>query len=203
MSNFETLDRSLLQSVKRAFVAMPAGSGGPGPVAGGGMLTQAQAAPMGGDPAMAGGAPPMDPAAMGGGMPMDPAAMGGMPPGGDPAAMGGDPAAAGGAPPMDPNMLAALMSSGGAGGAPAPAQAPGMITLSVQDLIALMQSGGSKPKAKTDGAGGAAGAGGGDMGAKLDQIISLLGGNMTGGAAPAPGGAPAGGAPAPGAPPQQ
>jgi hypothetical protein len=197
MSNFETLDRSLLQSVKKAFVAMPAGSGGPGPVAGGGMLTQAQAAPMGGDPAAAGGAPPMDPAMAGGGMPMDPAAMGGMPPGGDPAAMGGDPAA-GGMPPIDPAMLASLMG-GGAGGAPAPAQAPGMITLSVQDLIALMQSGGSKPKAKAEGAGGAAGAGGGDMGAKLDQIISLLGGNMTGGAAPAP--AP-GAAPA-GAPPQQ
>ena len=47
----EKLDRSLLTNVKQAFVAMPGGSdpaAGPGPVAGGGMMTQAQAAPMGG-----------------------------------------------------------------------------------------------------------------------------------------------------------
>ena len=82
-----------------------------------------------GDPAMGGGAPPMDPA-MGGAPPMDPA-MGGAPPM-DPA-MGGappmDPAMGGGAPPQDPFAVLgpmiqqavqqAMASSGGAQGAPA------------------------------------------------------------------------------------
>ena len=75
----------------------------------------------GADPAMAGGAPPMDPAMMGGAPPMDPAMMGA-----DPAMMGGA------APPMDPSMLqpvidqavqAALAAQGG-GGASAGGGAP-------------------------------------------------------------------------------
>lgn len=66
---------------------------------------QAAQAPM--DPAMMGGAPPMDPAMMGA-PPMDPAMMG-MPPGGAPPM---DPAMMGGAPPMDPAMMG--MPPGGA-----------------------------------------------------------------------------------------
>jgi len=78
---------------------------------------------MGGDPAAAGGAPPMDPAAAGG-APMDPAMA------------GGDPAAMGGAPPMDPMaqiqpmidqaVQAAMASQGGgaAGGGAGPAIKP-------------------------------------------------------------------------------
>lgn len=77
---------------------------------------------MGGDPAAAGGAPPMDPAAAGG-APMDPAMA------------GGDPAAMGGAPPMDPmaqiqpmidQAVQAAMAAGGgaAGGGAGPAIKP-------------------------------------------------------------------------------
>lgn len=74
---------------------------------------------MGGDPAAAGGAPPMDPAMAGG----------------DPAMAGGDPAAMGGAPPMDPmaqiqpmidQAVQAAMAAGGgaAGGGAGPAIKP-------------------------------------------------------------------------------
>lgn len=78
---------------------------------------------MGGDPAAAGGAPPMDPA-MAGGAPMDPAMA------------GGDPAAMGGAPPADPMaeiqpmidqaVQAAMAAQGGgaAGGGAGPAIKP-------------------------------------------------------------------------------
>ena len=176
MNKFATLDRDLLTEVKRGFVSMPQGADpsiGAGPVAGGGMLTQGQASPMGGtpqmDPSMAGGMPPTDPS-MGGAPPTDPS-MGGMPPT-DPS-MGGmsptDPSAGGGAPP-----------DAGAG-APMPG---GQIVMSTQDLIQLiqaLQSGGAKaPKAKPAGDAGAAG--GGDTNSKLDQIISILGGNMVAGA---------------------
>jgi len=165
----EKLDLKALAEVKRAFVAMPAGadpSMGAGPVAGGGMMTQAQASPMGGtpqmDPAAAGG----DPAA--GGMPMDPAAMGGAPGGAPPM----DPAAMGGMPPPD------------AGGAPAPApeEAPpedagavppptGQMVLSPAEFIAILQ-------ACQGGAAGKMGKSGGKAGteAKLDHIIGKLGG---------------------------
>ena len=197
-----TLNWKLLSEVKQAFMAMPGGE----PAAGGGMMTQAQAAPMGGtpqmDPAMAGGdpaamgAPPMDPAMAAGGAPMDPSMMGG-----DPAAMGGapmDPAMAGGAggdpaaagaPPMDPAAMAP------------PAPAGGQISMSVPEFTQLLQtlmaSGGKPAKApKTGGEAGASGAqGGNDMAGvnqKLDQLISIIGGAMPSGtSAPAPGGAPA------------
>ena len=203
-----TLNWKLLSEVKSAFMAMPGGE----PAAGGGMMTQAQAAPMGGtpqmDPSMAGGdpaamgAPPMDPAMAAGGAPMDPAMAGG-----DPAAMGMDPAAMGGAP-MDPAM------AGGAGGDPAAAGAPpmdpaamappapagGQITMTVPEFTQLLQtlmaSGGKPAKApKAAGEGGAAAGGGGDMAGvnqKLDQLITIIGGAMPSGtSAPAPGGAPA------------
>ena len=165
--SFVKLDRNLLNAVKKAFVAMPSGQ----PAAGAGMMTQAQASPMGGtpqmDPAMMGG----DPAAMGG-APMDPAMAGG-----DPAAMGGapmDPAAAGGAmPPMDPAMMG--------GGAPA-----GQVTMSVQELIQLLQAmqgmGGKVSKPKADANGGAAGGNGGNdiaaLNAKIDQLMTVIGGAM-------------------------
>lgn len=74
---------------------------------------------MGGDPAAAGGAPPMDPAMAGG----------------DPAMMGGDPAAAGGAPPMDP---------AAAGQDPMAALQP-MIQAAVQEAMAGMGGGGGAP----------------------------------------------------------
>jgi hypothetical protein len=149
MKKYATLDRELLDSVKEAFVAMPAGADpslGAGPVAGGGMLTQAQAAPMGGtppmDPAMMGGAPPMDPAMMGGALPMDPAMMGGgMPPAGGelpPEAMGALPPEA-----------AAALTGGGAGGG---------ITLTVDDLIRLVEGiiGATKTRKAAPAAGGEA-----------------------------------------------
>ncbi len=76
---------------------------------------------MGGDPAAAGGAPPMDPAMAGGAPPMDPAMA------------GGDPMA-GGAPPMDPMaqiqpmidqaVQAAMAAGGGAAGGTGPAIKP-------------------------------------------------------------------------------
>lgn len=204
-AKFERLDRSLLNMVKRGFVDMSNGAG-PGPVAGGGMLTQAQAAPMGppgGDPSQMGapaGGQPMDPTMMGGDPAMmggDPAAMGGAPV--DPSQMsgapadsgGGDPNAAGGIP---PEIMDALTQAQGAGSAPAASQ----IQMTVPDLISLIQAlqagGTSKPKAKPAGDAGGASAGS-STDAKLDQILQALGGNMMGGA----GAPPAGGQP----PPQQ
>ena len=170
------LDRSLLEEVKKAFVSMPGGSDpsmGAGPVAGGGMLTQAQASPMGGtppmDPSMMGGAP-MDPS-MGGGAPMDPSMMGG--------AGGMPPDASGGMPPPD------------AGAMPPPQS---QITMSVPDLISLIQAlspGGAKVKTpKTEGGGAAPAAGGGGntsgLEAKIDQLTQMLAGlGGPGGGAPA------------------
>jgi len=196
----ETLNYDLLTAVKQAFVAMPGGN--PGPVAGGGMLTQAQAAPMG-DPAAMGGAPmdpamggapmdpamggaPMDPAmggapmdpAMAGGAPMDPAMAGGAPM--DPAMAGGDPAAMGGMPPE----LAGLMEGGGSEGQVS------MSSAEFTDLLVTLITtlgGGKAPKPKAsggeEGAPAAASGEGSGVEAKLDQVITLLGG----GAAPQPG----------------
>lgn len=177
----EKLNRALLAEVKRAFVAMPGGN--PGPVAGGGMLTQAQAAPMG-DPS-AGGAP-MDPAAMGGdpsamgGMPMDPSMMGGAPAGGVPM----DPSAGGGMPPADPSM-GAVDPNSLAGAMVNSAPASGTITMTVQDLIAIIQSvqapakGKSKPTVEGAAPAGAAPQGGDSSSAKLDQILQMLGGGQS------------------------
>ena len=187
------LDRSLLEEVKRAFVSMPAGadpSMGAGPVAGGGMLTQAQASPMG-------GTPPMDPS-MGGGAPMDPSMMGGDPNAGgggagmDPSMMGGaggapagDPSMGGGAP-MDPSMMGGDPSMGAA------AAPQSQITMTVPDLISLIQAlgvgGGAKPKTPKAES-GAAPAGGNTSGleSKIDQLTQMLAG--LGG--PGAGGAPA------------
>jgi hypothetical protein len=193
MNKFASLNRNLLDQVKKAFVSMPQG-GGQGPVAGGGMLTQAQAAPMG-DPSQAGGDPNAM-AAQGGGVPMDPSMM------------GGDPAAGGGVP-MDPSMMGGIDPSmlGGAGGAAGAADAAsiptpptGQIMLSPDEFIKSIQalgspSGKSKPKA---GAGspdaGASqgqpapasgnGGGGGSTSAlegKLDQLLQLLSGAPGGG----------------------
>ena len=133
MSERVVLDNESLMEVKRGFVPMPGGQ--TEPVAGAGMMTAAQAAPMGGMPA--GGDPAM------GGMPMDPAAMGGMPPGGDPA-MGGmpmDPAAMGGMP-MDPAAM---------GGEMAPAD--GQVSMPFSQLLELIAvlTGGSVEKAKAAG----------------------------------------------------
>ena len=168
----ETLNYDLLTAVKQAFVAMPGGN--PGPVAGGGMLTQAQAAPMG-DPAAMGGAP-MDPAM--GGAPMDPAMAGGAPM--DPAMAGGDPAAMGGMPPE----LAGLMEGGGSEGQVS------MSSAEFTDLLVTLITtlgGGKAPKPKAsggeEGAPAAASGEGSGVEAKLDQVITLLGG----GAAPQPG----------------
>jgi hypothetical protein len=71
---------------------------------------------LGGDPAAAGGAPPMDPAMAGG----------------DPAMAGGDPAMAGGAPPADP--------AAAGGGDPMAALQP-MIQAAVRDAMAGMGAG--------------------------------------------------------------
>jgi len=176
MKKFATLDQELLDSVKQAFVAMPAGADpslGAGPVAGGGLLTQAQAAPMGGtppmDPAMMGGAAPMDPAAMGGMPPMDPAAMGGMPPAG-----GGElpPEAMGALPPEAAAML------GGGGGT-------GTITLSVDDLVRLVEgvinATKTRKAAPANGGGEAAPAGGSEAGG---GAAGPMGGGPMGGAGP-------------------
>ena len=174
------LNMKLLSEIKQAFVQMPPESG-PGPVAGGGMMTQAQAAPM--DPAMAGGMPPVDPA-MAGGAPMDPAMAGGMPPV-DPAMAGGmppvDPAMAG-MPPMDPAMLEQLAAEGG-GAAPA-----GQIVLSPAEFIDIIKSllGG-----KSEGASGAGVNGEGkpksgkaNLEAKIDQLLSVIGRPGQGGMPP-------------------
>ena len=172
-----TLNLDLLEEVKKAFVPMPGGQAEP--VAGAGMMTAAQAAPMGPppgapmDPAMGGA--PMDPAAMGG-APMDPAAMGGMPPM-DPAAMGGmppmDPAAMG----MDPAMLAQAV-----GGEAGPSD--GTITMPVSQLLELIAvlTGGQVAKANSEGSGE-----GGEMGAKpkkpsSNQMLQEIHGMLTGGA---------------------
>jgi len=133
MKKYAKLDSDLLSEVKQAFVQMPAGAGGPGPVAGGGMMTQAQAGPMGAPMA---GAPPMGPPPggdpmMGGAPPMDPMMGGAPPPGGDPM-MGGAPPPEGELP---PEAMAALAGAMGGGG-----QEDGRtITLSVDELIRLIE----------------------------------------------------------------
>lgn len=143
---------------------------------------------MGGDPAAAGGAPPMDPAAAGG-APMDPAMA------------GGDPAAMGGAPPMDPMaqiqpmidqaVQAAMAAQGGGagGGGTGPAikpkidvnvelmqikkllarladamgvQIPAAEMVATPEDLGQMAEGGTGAPAAADG--GAAGGGGGALG---------------------------------------
>ena len=179
----ERLNRELLDMVKRGFVAMPQGADpslGAGPVAGGGMLTQAQAAPMG-------GTPPMDPAAMGApvdpatGMPMDPAAMGGMPPPGDPAA--------GGMPPGDPAAMGAPADPA-AGAMPPPDAMPppmGQIILTPEEFINVIAAitGGKVSGGGAEGAPGAAKpkSGKANLEAKIDQLLQMMGGA---GAPPAP-----------------
>ena len=167
-----TLNLDLLEEVKQAFVPMPGGQAEP--VAGAGMMTAAQVAPMGPppgapmDPAMGGA--PMDPAAMGmdpaamGGAPMDPAAMGGMPPM-DPAAMG-----------MDPAMLAEAV-----GGEAGPSD--GTITMPVSQLLELIAvlTSGQVAKANSEGGEGA------EMAAKpkkpsSSQMLQEIHGMLTGGA---------------------
>ena len=162
--SLKRLNYELLQEVedgfrKKAFVPMPGGQAEP--VAGAGMMTAAQAAPMGMDPAMAGGAPPMDPS-MGGAPPMDPMAM-----------LGGDPMAAlGGAMPegnitMSISEFIALIGAikGDGGGGEAKIEgAPGA-------------EGEKKPKAT-------------GTAAKLDQILAAVSGGGAAGAMPPPGGDP-------------
>lgn len=152
------LDHKLLQLVKQSFV--PSGQSQAEPVAGAGPMTAGLANPVGGDPAAMG----MDPAMAG----MDPAAMGM-----DPAMMGMDPAAMG----MDPAMM------GAAGAMPPPAPAAGTITLSVPELIQLVQAfngagGSKKPKMKEEQA-PVEGAGN-SSDAKLDRVIQLLEGALGG-----------------------
>ena len=149
LKKYVKLNSELLSQVKRAFVSMPAGSDpatGAGPVAGGGLMTQAQAAPMGApmDPAAAGGGamPPIDPTAGGGGAmpPMDPAAAGGgaMPPM-DPAAAGG------GGGELPPEAMAMLMGGGEGGGG---GDSGSKITLTVDELIRLIEGVGGAVKGK-------------------------------------------------------
>lgn len=182
------LDRKTLDMVKRGFVSMPPGSDpsmGAGPVAGGGMLTQAQASPMGGTPQ---GGAPMDPSMMGGGAPMDPSMAGGGAPT-DPSMQGGapmDPSMAGGAP-VDPNAAS--------GQAPIPADMAAMtppgssiIQLTPADFIMIIQAvqgGGANGGAKTAKPKGAG------VEAKVDQILGMMGGAPQQPAqAPAQGGQP-------------
>lgn len=185
------LDNTLLKLVKQGFV--PSG-GLSEPAAGAGQMTNALAsggvgAPQGGgDP----NAAPVDPMAAGG----DPMAAGGAP---------ADPAAAGGQ--IPPEMLAALSGTmpGGVGGGAAPGS-PGTITLSVEQLIQLVQAfGGGKKSSGGGGASATPAAGGGagaapDMSAiteKLDKVLQALnpasaGASMSGTPTPpAPGAAPA------------
>jgi len=189
----EILDRKVLAEVKRAFVAMPAGadpSMGAGPVAGGGMLTQAQASPMGGtpqvDPAAAGGMPidpntgaPMDMGTMGGGAPMDPAAMGGG---------GGMPVDPNTGMPVDPAAMGAMPAEGmppeGEGAPVEGEEVPpptGQLVMSPAEFIAILtacQGGAAGKLGKSGGSGG----GKADTNSKLDQILQALGGQP----APAP-----------------
>ena len=171
----EKLDHAMLSQVKKGFVAMPGGadpSMGAGPVAGGGMMTQAQASPMGGtpqmDPSMGGGMPPGGDPSMGGGQPpMDPSMMG--------AAPGGDPNAGGMPPGGDPNagMPPAPPADAGAGAAPS-----GQIVLTPDEFIAIiqvLQGGGGGGAGKAPGAKGGGKAG---TDAKLDQILQALGGGQ-------------------------
>jgi len=178
----ETLDRSLLAMVKKGFVGAdqmdPAM--GAGPVAGGGMLTQAQASPMGGTPQ----GMPMDPNAMGG-APMDPAAMGGAPM--DPNAMGGqvdpntgmpmDPNAMGGAP-MDPAMGGAVDPA--AAGAPpdlaAMAAQQGQIVMSPAEFVEVINAVRGSSGGAADGGKPAEKGGKVSTAAKLDQILAAVSG---------------------------
>jgi len=138
------------------------------------------------DPSMMGGAggggAPMDPSMAGGGAPMDPSMMGG--------AGGPPPDAGGGMPPPDAGAMPP-----DAGAMPPPQS---QITMSVPDLISLIQAlGPAGAKAKTpkaEGGGAAPAAGGGNtsgLEAKIDQLTQMLaglGGPAAGGSA---GGAPA------------
>ena len=179
-----TLDRKLMTLVKRGFVSMPQGSDpsmGSGPVAGGGMLTQAQASPMGGtpqggmpDPSMmqggGAGGPPMDPSMMQGGAPMDPSmAQGGAPM--DPSMQGG------GAPAPIPADMAAMTPPGGS-----------IIQLTPADFIMIIQAiqggaGAAQKASKPKGAG---------VESKVDQILGMMGAPQQPAQAPAQGQQPQG-----------
>ena len=185
-----TLDRKLMTLVKRGFVSMPQGSDpsmGSGPVAGGGMLTQAQASPMGGTPQggmpdpsmMQGGGMPMDPSMGGGGMPMDPSmGGGGMPM--DPSMQGGapmDPSMQGGAPAPIPADMAAMTPPGGS-----------IIQLTPADFIMIIQAvqggaGSAQKASKPKGAG---------VESKVDQILGMMGAPQQPAQAPAQGQQPQG-----------
>lgn len=115
------------------------------------------------DPAMAGG----DPMAGGGAPPMDPAMAGGMPP--------ADPSMGGG-------MLSDPAALSGLGGAPT-----GMITITVDQLIQLIQAfGGGGKKIKNDGGAGTSSPSGAaptqssagddrsDLSGKIDQLTQML-----------------------------
>ena len=129
----EKLDRELLQQVKEAFVPMPKGAMPAPPVAGAGMMTQAQVSPMGPPPDMGmGGGVPMGggaPMAGGGIPPVDPAMMGagGMPPEG-----GGEPSLAPAGGELPPELMAALTGDAGAGAG------SGEITMDVEALGKLL-----------------------------------------------------------------
>ena len=187
------LDNTLLKLVKQGFV--PSG-GLSEPVAGASDMTAGLAsggigqAPGGTDP----NAAPVDPAAAGG----DPMAAGGAP--ADPAAGGQQ---------LPPELMQALsgmapMPNGAGAGSPA-SGSPGTITISIPDLIQLVQAfgGGAKKKPAGDGTGAAPAAGGAapDLSGiteKLDKVLQALnpasaGASMSGtptppvpGAAPAP-----------------
>lgn len=164
------LDRNLLQEVKLAFV--PRG-GMSEPVAGASPMTAGLAAPVG-DPNAGGGAP-QDPNA--GGAPQDPNAGGGMPPEMPPPGL--DPAMAGMAGGMPPDPSAGGDPSAGQP-APAPASSDAQagtstqITITVDDLLKIMEAaakGGGKKSDKAPAA-GAAPAGAGDS--RLDEALQLL-----------------------------
>ena len=164
------LDNNLLKIVKQGFVPtsdMSEPVMGAGPMTAG-LTSGGIGASPGGDP-NAGGMP-MDPAMAQGGMPMDPAMQGAAPV---------DPNAGGAIP---PELLAALSGTmpGGTGGGAAPG-GPGTITLTVEQLIQLVQAfgnGGKKKPAGDTGAGGASvGGAAPDMSGitdKLDKILQAI-----------------------------
>jgi len=162
----EKLNHDLLKQVKNAFVPMPGGAAEP--VAGAGDMTAGLAS--GGIGAAPGGDPNAGAVDPNTGMPMDPAMQGAAPV---------DPNAGGAIP---PELLAALSGTmpGGTGGGAAPG-GPGTITLTVEQLIQLVQAfgnGGKKKPAGDTGAGGASvGGAAPDMSGitdKLDKILQAI-----------------------------
>lgn len=165
------LDYKLLDLVKKGFVPMPGGQ--TEPVAGASMATAAMGAPIGGDPGMDPNMMGGDPGVMGGMSPemmgMDPGMM-------DPNMMGMDPSMVG----MDPNMmggdpaeLEALMAQlqGGAPGG------EGTITLTVDQLIQLLEAVSGMGGGKAASSGTAKGKGNSTED-KLNTIIGMLGGSV-------------------------